>query len=298
MKLFFPLCLFWFCCGSAMSDDMTLNSGRVLKDATVSDNGEDFIRVHHSEGIAKVPYSELSEELQKKYNMTKEEVTARYEDKKRVEEEQKARQEELNKSLRDSLSESEKLPRYIRGADMFKMMNLITEVTPVEAEYAALVWNSGEAQRVGMTEQVKIFMQQAALYEPRVKEARMRREKAGENGDKKREQLQGELASANKRISQLQNKISDMQGNMAQMKRDNSSPNTVFVETPVYVQPPRPPIIITSPICRPSHYPSGITYPSGAVTPIRPIRAMGGSMPAEAIRPAVVRPAGSSSARR
>lgn len=280
MKVFFSLCVFSFCCNAALCDDIVLSSGKVLKDAIVSEKGADFIRVNHSEGIGKVPYSELTREMQEKYNMTPEEVQGRIDD-------QQKREEESNRIIRDSLSESEKLPRYLKSSDMLKMMRSVTDVTPLEAEYAALVWNSSEAQRVGMSEQRKEFIEKAMLIEPRVRELRAFREKAEISRAKESRKLQGELASANKMIEQLKYRVSDIKGDLAQLEQKKETPRTVYVETPVYIQQPRPPIIINRPVCQPDP-PIRVIGSGGFARPIR----------AEVITPSVIRPAGSPAARR
>lgn len=268
MKWIFSLCVLACWCSGAFCEDLTLANGRVFKDATVSDKGMDFIRVHHSEGIAKVSYKDLSEDLQKKYNMTEPEVKERLDAQRLKDEAQKERERIAAQKVRESLSDAEKSPRYLKGADMLKLMVSVADVSPVEAEYAALVWNSAEASRVGRQEEAESFSKQIALYEPRMKDVRSRREKDGQKNERELEKLQQELSGSNKKIAQLQNRITGLQGELVQVRNEQNS-RTVFVEPPVIYNPPRPPIIITPPPCPPR--------PPVIVRPRPPIRFEGGT---------------------
>ena len=64
---------------ASLADNMALRSGRVLKDASVVSSGDDFVSVQYTDGVAKVPYQELTDEQQKAYGMTPDEVAARLE---------------------------------------------------------------------------------------------------------------------------------------------------------------------------------------------------------------------------
>jgi len=49
-------------------DELTTSKGKTYKDVTVKGKGALGISIKHSTGLAKIPFSELSEEIRKKYN--------------------------------------------------------------------------------------------------------------------------------------------------------------------------------------------------------------------------------------
>ena len=267
MRLLIYFFAFLLCWNVSVAEDISLKDGRVFKDATVSDKGLDFIRVHHSEGIAKVSFRDLSEDLQKKYNMTEQAVQNRVAAQQQKNQAQKAREEESARKLRESLSDAEKSPRYMKGADISRLMVSVSDISPVEAEYAALVWNSGEARRVGLKDQADSFIEQAALFEPRLKDVRSRREKDGQKSERDQERLRKELADANRRLAQLQNQIVGLKGDLAQVRNEQNS-RTVFVDPPVIYNPPRTPIIITPPIYPPR---PPVFFPPRPPRPVYPV---------------------------
>jgi hypothetical protein len=57
-----------------MADDITTNSGKVYKNATVSRVEPDGIIVKFSGGIVKISFTELLEELKEKYHYNPEEA--------------------------------------------------------------------------------------------------------------------------------------------------------------------------------------------------------------------------------
>lgn len=78
--------------------------------------------------MAKVSYKDLTDAQQRDYRMTPDEVKARLDQRrmeeaarrKKAEEARKAADEEARK-IRESLSEAERHPRYLEGADISRM---------------------------------------------------------------------------------------------------------------------------------------------------------------------------------
>ena len=136
---------------AALAENMSLRSGRVLKDAVVVSSGDDFVNIQYTDGVAKVSYKDLTDAQQRDYRMTPDEVKARLDQRrmeeaarrKKAEEARKAADEEARK-IRESLSEAERHPRYLEGADISRMFLLMGELTKVEAEVMALQWNALE----------------------------------------------------------------------------------------------------------------------------------------------------------
>lgn len=235
----------------ALAEDMTLRSGRVLKDASVVSSGDDFVSVQYTDGVAKVPYKELTDDQQKDYKMTPEEVEARLgqrrlEDaarKKKAEEARKAADEEARK-IRESLSEAERHPRYLEGADIARMFLLMGELTKVEAEVMALQWNALEADRVGLPEEARVFRARAGAYQDQVSAIRKKRETAEQywqDLEKKylalKDGTQKKIADLNKQVSQLQGEVRDVA----------SQPRTERIIVPPIIRTwnyPPPPVII------------------------------------------------------
>lgn len=236
---------------AALAENMTLRSGRMLKDASVVSSGDDFVSVQYTDGVAKVPYKELTDEQQKDYKMTPEEVEARLgqrrlEDaarKKKAEEARKAADEEARK-IRESLSEAERHPRYLEGADIARMFLLMGELTKVEAEVMALQWNALEADRVGLPEEARVFRARAGAYQDQVSAIRKKRESAEQywqDLEKKylalKDGTQKKIADLNKQVSQLQGEVRDVA----------SQPRTERIIVPPIIRTwnyPPPPVII------------------------------------------------------
>ena len=74
MKKLLPFILLTLSC---YAEDFTLADGSVLKDAKVLHRTDEELQIFHSGGIEKFSYKELGEELQKRYEMTPEQVRDR-----------------------------------------------------------------------------------------------------------------------------------------------------------------------------------------------------------------------------
>ena len=68
MKLHLRLALFFLAVAAIHAEDIKTTDGVILKDATITGNDALGVTVSHSEGIARVTYDKLPEELRKKYN--------------------------------------------------------------------------------------------------------------------------------------------------------------------------------------------------------------------------------------
>ena len=75
---------------AALAENMSLRSGRVLKDAVVVSSGDDFVNIQYTDGVAKVSYKDLTDAQQRDYRMTPDEVKARL-DQRRMEEAARSR---------------------------------------------------------------------------------------------------------------------------------------------------------------------------------------------------------------
>jgi hypothetical protein len=60
--------LFLLLCASVFAEDIKTSDGQVLKDATITKNDAIGVTISHSDGITRVPYANLPEELRKKFN--------------------------------------------------------------------------------------------------------------------------------------------------------------------------------------------------------------------------------------
>ena len=171
---------------AALAENMSLRSGRVLKDAVVVSSGDDFVNIQYTDGVAKVSYKDLTDAQQRDYRMTPDEVKARLDQRrmeeaarrKKAEEARKAADEEARK-IRESLSEAERHPRYLEGADISRMFLLMGELTKVEAEVMALQWNALEADRVGLPEDARVFRARAAAYQDQISAIRKKKGNRG-----------------------------------------------------------------------------------------------------------------------
>ena len=113
---------------AALAENMSLRSGRVLKDAVVVSSGDDFVNIQYTDGVAKVSYKDLTDAQQRDYRMTPDEVKARLDQRRMEEAARRKKAEEARtaadaeaRKIRESLSEAERHPRYLEGADISRM---------------------------------------------------------------------------------------------------------------------------------------------------------------------------------
>lgn len=248
-----------------VADDMTLRSGKVLKDASVVSSGDDFVSVQYTDGVAKVPYRELTDEQQKAHSMTQEEVTARLEKrclenearKKQAETARVAAAEEARK-MRDSLSEAERHPRYLTGEDVGRLFLLVGDLSKVEAEVISLQWNAQEADRVGLPNDAGIFRTRAAAYQDQVNSIRKKRDEAEQYWKDLEKQYLALKSGTQKQIADLSRQVNQLQGEVRDVA-DQPKTERIIV-TPSWVRPwsyPVPPVIIrpSIPVVPPRPYP-------------------------------------------
>lgn len=255
------------------AEDINLRTGRVFKDAVVVSSGEDFVNIQHADGVARVSYKDLTDDQQKMYRMTPKDVqgrmeTRRKEDearKKKAEESKKIAEEEARK-LRESLSESERIPRYLEGADISRIFLMMGELSQVEAEVMALLWNVREANRVGLSEDARIFREKAATYQELVNDIRKKRKADEQYWLNLEKEYQTLKTGTQKKIADLNKQVAQLQG---EVKEVASQPRTERIILPSVIRPwnySPPPVII-----RPTPPPPPRLRPCPPVRPVRPI---------------------------
>lgn len=236
---------------AALAENMSLRSGRVLEDAVVVSSGDDFVNIQYTDGVAKVSYKDLTDAQQRDYKMTPDEVRARLEQRrmeeaarrKKAEEARKAADEEARK-IRESLSEAERHPRYLEGADISRMFLLMGELTRVEAEVMALQWNALEADRVGLPEDARVFRARAASYQEQINAIRKRRETAEQYWQDLEKKYLALKDGTQKKIADLNRQVSQLQGEVREVA---SQPRTERIIVPPIIRTwnyPPPPVII------------------------------------------------------
>lgn len=255
---FLILCALW---SASWAEDMALRTGRVLKDASVVSSGDDFVSVQYTDGVAKISYKDLTEEQQKAYKMTPGDVEIRLEQrrrenaarKKKAEEARKAADEEARK-IRESLSEAERHPRYLEGEDVARLFLLMGELSKVEAEVLSLQWNALEADRVGLSQDARLFRARAATYQEQISAIRKKREAAEQYWQDLEKQYlalkdgtQKKIADLNKQVNQLQGEVRDVASQPRTERiivtpgfRPWNYPPPPVIIRPVPPRPPRP----------------------------------------------------------
>ena len=83
---------------AALAENMSLRSGRVLKDAVVVSSGDDFVNIQYTDGVAKVSYKDLTDAQQRDYRMTPDEVKARLDQRRMEEAARRKKAEEARKA--------------------------------------------------------------------------------------------------------------------------------------------------------------------------------------------------------
>ena len=236
---------------AALAENMSLRSGRVLKDAVVVSSGDDFVNIQYTDGVAKVSYKDLTDAQQRDYRMTPDEVKARLDQRrmeeaarrKKAEEARKAADEEARK-IRESLSEAERHPRYLEGADISRMFLLMGELTKVEAEVMALQWNALEADRVGLPEDARVFRARAAAYQEQISAIRKKRETAEQYWQDLEKKYLALKDGTQKKIADLNKQVSQLQGEVREVA---SQPRTERIIVPPIIRTwnyPPPPVFI------------------------------------------------------
>lgn len=162
-------------------EDLPLAEDRVLKGVTVLESGIDYLRIRHEGGIATVKANELPADWQEKYKMTAGEVSSRREEARRHEEEKWQRRKE-------SLSESERTPRYLSARDIQTIVSPMANMNALEAEVAAARWNSGEARRLGDKEMVEYYNQSLLTMQPELIAQASRKQRQAEELKKQKEE--------------------------------------------------------------------------------------------------------------
>lgn len=256
MKSGIRFLIFCLLAPAALAEDMALRSGRVLEDAVVVSSGDDFVNVQYTGGVAKVSYKDLTDAQQKAYNMRPEDVHARLNQRrledearrKKAEEARRAANEEARK-IRESLSEAERHPRYLEGADISRMFLLVGELTRVEAEVMALQWNALEANRVGLPEDARVFRARAAAYQDQVNAIRKKRETAEQYWQDLEKKYLALKDGTRQKISDLNRQVSQLQGEVREVA---SQPRTERIIVPPVIRwwnyPPPPVIIRPQPV--------------------------------------------------
>lgn len=243
--------------GMAPARDITLASGRVLKNAEKIESGVDSVRIRYDDGIIRVSADDLPADLKKEWDMLPEQVAERKSDWQEKEKIKKEREAQRLSDLRASLSEAEKHPRYIKGAELSALFATLGGIEPVEAEYLANRWNISEANRIGQPDQAQIFQQNLGFLEPKVKqldEQRRRAAREWEETTKKMEQL---AQQSQNQVNQLKQQVSQLRDDV--QKSRNDYPRTIIYSRPVQIHTfdpprPRPPVIIRPqpPVIRPT----------------------------------------------
>ena len=242
---------------AALAENMSLRSGRVLKDAVVVSSGDDFVNIQYTDGVAKVSYKDLTDAQQRDYRMTPDEVKARLDQRrmeeaarrKKAEEARKAADEEARK-IRESLSEAERHPRYLEGADISRMFLLMGELTKVEAEVMALQWNALEADRVGLPEDARVFRARATAYQEQISAIRKKRETAEQYWQDLEKKYLALKDGTQKKIADLNKQVSQLQGEVREVASQPRTERIIFppiIRTwnypppPVFIRPQPPP---------------------------------------------------------
>ena len=247
MKKMIPFVLMALSC---YAEDFTLADGTVLKDAKVLHRTDEVLQIFHSGGIEKFSYDELGEELQKRYEMTPEQVLARKtaakqaadEDRKAKEaikaEKERVLQEEQQARIA-ALEASGKYARYINGAEVTQLCSALLTVDARTAEYLAAEWNHREALRLNWGVDAQRFASEVAAlkddFERRRKEFASMRTELDEKRAKVKEQA-ATIKRKNQEIAELQAKIASLNKELGRAEAENvSNDTTVVIDRPVYV---------------------------------------------------------------
>lgn len=267
--------------GLAQARDITLESGRLLKNAEKIESGVDFVRIRYDDGIIRVNANDLPEQLRQEWDMMPEQVEERKSDRLEQQKIKKELEEQRIKEMRAALSEAEKQPRYVKGAEFSALFATLGGIEPVEAEYLANKWNIAEANRVGLPDQAQAFINNLAFLEPQIRQLDAERREAARQWEKTTEKMEQLAQQSQSQVNQLKQQVSQLRDDVQNSKNDY--PRTIIYSRPVQIHTfdpprPRPPIIIrpnpspwgTRPT--PPRNPTVRPQPGPSVRPVQPIQ--------------------------
>lgn len=245
MKRLFPLLLLSLSC---YAEDFTLANGTVLKDAVVLRQGDEELQIRHASGVEKFSYTELSPELQKRFNMTPELVEARRQaeaeaaaEKQRAREAAQAEQQRLLREGQEArlaaLEAAGKHARYLCGADVIRMCSGLMTLEARVAEFLAAEWNRREALRLNLEVDTQRFTEEADSLKAEFEKDRKRWESMRSELSDKRAKVQEQAATIkrkNDEIAALRAQISKLNKELGRAE-SRSSNTTVVVDNPVYI---------------------------------------------------------------
>lgn len=235
---------------SGYAEDFTLADGTVLKEAKVLHRSDEELQIFHSGGIEKFSYKELGEELQKRYEMTPEQVLSRKDAaKKAVEDARKARETqkaEKERALQEeqharaaALEASGKYARYYSGAEVMQLCSSLLTIEARAAEFLAAEWNRREALRLGLGLDAQRFSAEVASlradFEQDRKELANLRSELSDKRAKVKEQA-ATIKRKNQEIEALQAQVAALNKALGRAQAENTSTDTtVVIDRPVYV---------------------------------------------------------------
>lgn len=299
MKKICTLLLLSLCC---QAEDFTLADGTVLKEAEVLRKGEEELQIRHAGGIEKFSYTELSAELQKRFDLTPESVEARRKatadaaaEKQREKEAAKAEKARVLKEDQEArlaaLEAAGKHARYISGADVIQLCSSMVTLEARAAEFLAAEWNRREALRLNLGVDTQRFTAEADSlkedFEQERKELSTLRSELSDKRAKVQEQS-ATIKRKNQEIAALQAEIAKLNKELGRAEQASTN-TTVVVDNPVYVPTYVGPTCIghvhrpRPRTCQPPHKPR-----PARPAPSRPrtIQVSPGPRPASAARPA------------
>lgn len=283
---YLPLCLLVL---GARAEDFTLADGTVLKDAEVLRQSSEEVQIRHAGGIEKFSYTELSPELQQRFEMTPAQVDARKnaareaaENKRIAREQAKAEREralkEAQAAREAALQAAGKYPRYVNGAEVIRLCSAFLTLDARVAEFLAAEWNRREALRMELPADAERFASDAAALRKDFEQDRAALAASKAEVEKLRTQTQAQRAELQRKdaeIAALRAQVAELNKELgrAEAQSDNSSSGTVVIDRPVYV-PTYVPSPVIVPGCGRRGHPSHHTRPHRP-TPARP----GGHIP-------------------
>ncbi len=213
----------------ATAENIVLKNGRTLVDVHILEQGIDYVRVRHNDGITRLEAEDLSDTWKTRLHLTPSEIQNKRQEQDRALTEQRRERQERDEALRATLSEAEKNPRYLSGADIVRMIGSYVHIESVEAEAAALQWNANEAQRVGLSDQAEDFMNRLKSYSVELERLRRERETSNQYWKNLEERYQHLTTESERRLDSLSNQV---EGLRRELDSKSNSSRTVIYTTP------------------------------------------------------------------
>ncbi len=210
------------------AEDFTLLDKSILKEASVSRSGSDFVIISHAGGVQRVAAKELSPELQTRFKMTPEQVESRLEITKEKKAAARARANTAHEKHLAIINASKSKPRHLNAKELQSIIEPYMELPRAASEYLVADWNRREFLRLNLKDEAAEYRDLRHEKAPAFERLRESQEEPAE--------LEAENKKLTEQNAALRAQIAQLQAEATREKE----PRKVIINNPVRYVPVRP----------------------------------------------------------